>query len=83
MNKKHWMLAVSLIVLSLVATACGGTAEKASDELFKVAFVYVGPVGDLGGATLTISDVRPSKTISNTSRPPSSSWSPRVPMPSV
>ncbi|MCJ7552099.1 MAG: BMP family ABC transporter substrate-binding protein [Anaerolineae bacterium] len=48
MNKKHWMLAVSLIVLSLVATACGGTAEKASDELFKVASVYVGPVGNLG-----------------------------------
>ncbi|MCD6286038.1 MAG: BMP family ABC transporter substrate-binding protein [Anaerolineae bacterium] len=48
MNRKYWMLAVSLIVLSLVATACGGTAEKASDESFKVAFVYVGPVGDLG-----------------------------------
>ncbi len=45
--RKRSILIVSLIALSLLTVQCG-PAEQASEEPFKVAFVYVGPVGDLG-----------------------------------
>ena len=45
--RKRWILTASLVLLSLLVVQCG-PAEQASEEPFKVAFVYVGPVGDLG-----------------------------------
>jgi basic membrane protein A len=45
--RKRSILIVALIALSLLTVQCG-PAEQASEEPFKVAFVYVGPVGDLG-----------------------------------
>ncbi len=48
-QKKRWLLVALLVTFSLVTVQCGGPAEEAQpDEPFRVAFVYVGPVGDLG-----------------------------------
>lgn len=46
MSRKRWLLPVVLIVASLITIQCAGPA--AETESYKVAFVYVGPVGDLG-----------------------------------
>ncbi|MGD8966761.1 MAG: BMP family ABC transporter substrate-binding protein [Anaerolineae bacterium] len=49
MNKKRWLLTALLLVVSLATVQCGaGGPGEAEQEPFKVAFVYVGPVGDLG-----------------------------------
>lgn len=48
MIKRHWMLLIVVLIFAVVTSACGETAPRASDEPYKVAFVYVGPVGDLG-----------------------------------
>lgn len=44
------MLIIGLIIFALVAGGCGGPSaeELVPEEPYKVAFVYVGPVGDLG-----------------------------------
>lgn len=46
MRRKRWLLTALLIVVSLMAIQCAGPAPET--ESFKVAYVYVGPVGDLG-----------------------------------
>ncbi|MGC9399062.1 MAG: BMP family ABC transporter substrate-binding protein [Anaerolineae bacterium] len=48
MKHRGWMLSSLLIILTLLTTQCGGIAPEAEKESFKVAFIYVGPVGDLG-----------------------------------
>ena len=47
-TRKRWTLTVLLVALSLLAVQCGGPGGQAPQENLKVAFVYVGPVGDLG-----------------------------------
>jgi basic membrane protein A len=49
--QKRWIWIALLAVLSLIATQCITVEveeEPAAEETFKVAYVYVGPVGDLG-----------------------------------
>ncbi len=49
--QKRWIWIALLAVLSLMATQCITVEvgeEPAEEETFKVAYVYVGPVGDLG-----------------------------------
>lgn len=49
-TRKHKLVALVLVILMLFS-ACGGsqpTPTASTQEKFKVAFVYVGPVGDLG-----------------------------------
>jgi basic membrane protein A len=46
MRRKRWLLTALLIVVSLMAIQCAGPAPET--ESYKVAYVYVGPVGDLG-----------------------------------
>lgn len=46
MKGRGWLLTAVLIVASLLSMHCAGPA--AETEGFKVAFIYVGPVGDLG-----------------------------------
>lgn len=48
MKNRRWMLSTLLIILALLTTQCGQDAAETTDEPFKVAYVYVGPVGDLG-----------------------------------
>ncbi len=50
MKMRRWSLAVLLLTMSLAAISCSGlgTGSQEVEETFKVAFVYVGPVGDLG-----------------------------------
>ncbi|MDX9956675.1 MAG: BMP family ABC transporter substrate-binding protein [Anaerolineae bacterium] len=45
-TRKRWMV-VLLVLVSLLLAQCTQPAE-APEEVFRVAFVYVGPVGDLG-----------------------------------
>ena len=47
MKKRHWIGLLLLALLGLTLAACGDAGPSA-DAPFKVAFVYVGPVGDLG-----------------------------------
>lgn len=48
--RKRWFLILTLVLITILAPACGPGAEEeeAADEPFRVAYVYVGPVGDLG-----------------------------------
>jgi basic membrane protein A and related proteins len=48
MHRKHWMLIGLLLALSLLTSGCDIVAPATSDEPYRVAFIYVGPVGDLG-----------------------------------
>ncbi len=45
-SKMRWCFAI-LVVVTLVLAACG-TPEPAQTEKLKVAFIYIGPPGDLG-----------------------------------
>ncbi len=47
-TRKRWTLTVLLVALSLLSVQCGGPGGQAPQETLKVAFIYVGPVGDLG-----------------------------------
>ncbi|MBN1259251.1 MAG: BMP family ABC transporter substrate-binding protein [Anaerolineae bacterium] len=48
-TRTRWLLVIMAVVLGFLAVRCGGAEEPAAEEeKFKVAFVYVGPVGDLG-----------------------------------
>lgn len=50
MKTKRWLL-VSLLLATTIATAsCAGlgVGGPGAEDTFKVAYVYVGPVGDLG-----------------------------------
>jgi basic membrane protein A len=58
MKNRYLILAVTLVLaVALVLGGCGGGDKKpaapAAPEKMKVAFVYIGPVGDAGGPTLT------------------------------
>ncbi len=46
--RKRWLLVITLMALSLTLIQCGPADDTATDETFRVAFVYVGPIGDLG-----------------------------------
>jgi len=48
MKNSRWILSTVLIILTLLTTQCGQEVAEAPAEPFKVAYVYVGPVGDLG-----------------------------------
>ncbi len=50
MKKRRWFAIALLLTMSIVAVSCAGLeiGEQEAAETFKVAFVYVGPVGDLG-----------------------------------
>ena len=48
MFKSRWLLIVLLIICTLLTTGCGGAKGPSADNPFQVAFIYVGPVGDLG-----------------------------------
>lgn len=49
MKRRRWMLSTFLVLLALMTTQCGPQGiGPAEEEPFRVAFVYVGPVGDLG-----------------------------------
>jgi basic membrane protein A len=47
MKKQRWMLSTLFLIVALIAAGCGSDAPTADDP-FKVAYVYVGPVSDLG-----------------------------------
>lgn len=47
-TRKRWILTALLVLVSLLLAQCGGKPTAAPTEAFRVAFVYVGPVGDLG-----------------------------------
>jgi len=50
MKSKRWLLSTLLIVLVLLTAQCSQQEEvmETPEEPFRVAYVYVGPVGDLG-----------------------------------
>lgn len=50
MKNRRWLLSALLIILTLLTTQCGLEEQlgESPDEPFRVAYVYVGPVGDLG-----------------------------------
>jgi basic membrane protein A len=48
MKRGLWITVTLLTLLSLALTACGGGGGGQADEPFKIAFVYIGPPGDLG-----------------------------------
>jgi basic membrane protein A len=49
MTKQRWLLIALVLIMSLATVQCGvGGPGEAEKEPFKVAFIYVGPVGDLG-----------------------------------
>jgi basic membrane protein A len=50
MKRKRCLLAALLLVISIAAAGCAGLRPVGggADDTFKVAYVYVGPVGDLG-----------------------------------
>ena len=48
MKKRFWLLSTLLILLALLTTHCGQPGAETPEEPFRVAYVYVGPVGDLG-----------------------------------
>ncbi|MEJ5310960.1 MAG: BMP family ABC transporter substrate-binding protein [Anaerolineae bacterium] len=48
MIKSRWLLSVVLIICTVLVAGCGGAKRPSAENPFRVAFVYVGPVGDLG-----------------------------------
>ena len=49
MKRRIWVMLALLTVLAMLLPACGGKTEGPSaDDPYKVAFVYIGPPGDLG-----------------------------------
>ncbi len=49
MSHKRWMVLSLLVLVAMFLPACGGTGGGGkAGEPFKVAFVYIGPPGDLG-----------------------------------
>lgn len=48
MNKSRWLLTILLIICTVLVAGCGGAKGPSAENPFRVAFVYVGPVGDLG-----------------------------------
>lgn len=49
MLKPRWLLTVFLVLCTVLIAGCGKAQETpAAEKPFRVAFVYVGPVGDLG-----------------------------------
>jgi len=50
MRMKHWLLAALVLTMSVAVPGCAtlGLEGPGGDDTFKVAYVYVGPVGDLG-----------------------------------
>jgi len=48
-TQKRWLVSILLLALLVGSVSCAApTEEPEPEEAFKVAFVYVGPVGDLG-----------------------------------
>lgn len=48
MKRKLWVLLAALMVVSMLLPACNQGGGPAGDDKLKVAFVYIGPPGDLG-----------------------------------
>jgi len=48
MKRNLWTALALMIVIAMVLPACGGEGTSKTDEPYKVAFVYIGPPGDLG-----------------------------------
>jgi len=50
MKTKRWMLTTLLLTISTATASCAGlgVGDQGGQETFKVAYIYVGPVGDLG-----------------------------------
>ena len=49
MKRNLWTALALMIVIAMVLPACGGKeGTSKTDEPYKLAFVYIGPPGDLG-----------------------------------
>lgn len=48
MKRNLWTALALMIVITMVLPACGGGGASKTDEPYKIAFVYIGPPGDLG-----------------------------------
>ena len=49
MKRNLWTALALMIVVAMVLPACGGTGGASkTGEPYKIAFVYIGPPGDLG-----------------------------------
>lgn len=46
--KRAYLLLVLMLLVAVSLVACGGDGEPTAEDPFKIAFVYVAPIGDLG-----------------------------------
>lgn len=48
MKRNVWLVLSLVVILGMLVTACGPTATPTPAAKFKIAYIYIGPPGDLG-----------------------------------
>jgi len=48
MKRNIWLTLSLVVIFGLLVTACGSTPTATPTSKFKVAYIYIGPPGDLG-----------------------------------